>query len=126
METIEGIKMKSYIYGRLFAVANRLQVLGDKFDKNLSTKQWFLIAVIESFEEEKPTISMTAERMGTSRQNVKKMADILKKKGFLEIIKDEHDARIQRLIPTQYCREYFKARGQKEEEYIELRGCRNR
>lgn len=119
MDEIESEKMKTYIYGGMFAIANRLQVLGDKFDENISTKQWFLIAIIESFREEKPTISMTAERMGTSRQNVKKMAQILANKGFLDIVKDENDARIQRLISTKYCREYFAARANREEQYIE-------
>ena len=119
MDELESNKMKTYIYGGMFAIANRLQVLGDNFDENISTKQWFLIAIIESFKGERPTISMAAERMGTSRQNVKKMAEILKKKGFLEIKKDEHDARIQRLISTDYSREYFASREQRENEYIE-------
>lgn len=110
--------MQAYIYGGIFALSNKLQLLGDKFDSNISTKQWFLIAVIASFENELPTISMTAGRVGSSRQNVKKMALILEKKGFLTIIKDKEDNRIQRLKLTKYCIDYFKQRHEREERYM--------
>lgn len=119
MDKTERVNVQAYIYGGIFALSNRLQIIGDKFDSNISTKQWFLIAIIESFKNEAPTISMTAERVGTSRQNVKKMAAILEKSGFLKIIKDKEDARIQRLELTPYCVDYFKQRHEKEEKYME-------
>lgn len=111
--------MEAYIYGGIFALSNKLQLIGDKFDSNISTKQWFLIAIIVSFQNEAPTISMTAERMGTSRQNVKKMAKILEDRGFLTIVKDKEDARIQRLELTKYCTDYFEQRREREEKYME-------
>lgn len=111
--------MQAYIYGGIFALSNKLQLMGDKFDPNISTKQWLLIAIISSFKDEAPTISKTAERMGSSRQNVKKMAVILEKRGFLTIVKDNVDGRIQRLELTKYCLEYFKQRYDREEKYME-------
>ena len=111
--------MKTYLFGGVFALSNRLQLLGDKYDPNISTKQWFLIAVINSFHEEVPTISMTANRIGSSRQNIKKMAVILEKRGFINIVKDNEDARIQRLELTTYCKEYFGARQEGEEKFID-------
>lgn len=119
MDKIENKNMQAYIYGGIFALSNNLQLLGDKFDSNISTKQWFLIAVITSFKNDAPTISMTAERIGSSRQNVKKMAAILEKKGFLIIIKDKEDGRILRLKLTKYCIDYFKQRHEREEKYME-------
>jgi DNA-binding MarR family transcriptional regulator len=111
--------MQAYIYGGIFALSNRLQLLGDRFDSNISTKQWFLTVIIASFKDEAPTISMAAERVGSSRQNVKKMAVILEKRGFLTIIKDREDGRIQRLKLTKYCVDYFKQRDEREEKYLE-------
>ena len=111
-------EMQTYTYGGIFALANRLQLLGDKFDENISIKQWFLLAIIDTFKDEDPTISMAAERIGNSRQNVKKMAMLLEKRGFLSITKDKEDGRIQRLKLTPYCREYFKGRDKAEREYI--------
>jgi Transcriptional regulators len=119
MNKTEIMNMQAYIYGGIFALSNRLQLMGDKFDANISTKQWFLIAVIASYKEALPTISMTAERAGTSRQNVKKMAVILEKCGFLKIVRDKEDGRIQRLELTSYCMEYFKQRNDREEKYLE-------
>lgn len=119
MSKAEDKNMQAYIYGGIFALSNKLQLLGDKFDPNISTKQWFLIAIIASFKNEAPTISMAAERVGSSRQNVKKMAAILEKRGFLAINKDKQDGRIQRLELTKYCIDYFKQRSEREERYIE-------
>lgn len=119
MDKTGNRNIQAYIYGGIFALSNKLQLIGDKFDPNISTKQWFLIAVIASFKDEVPTISMTAERIGNSRQNVKKMAGILAKKGFLAIIKDNEDGRIQRLELTEYCMDYFNKRQEKEEKYMD-------
>lgn len=110
----EEIQKLEDVYGGIFALSNRLQQLGNKFDENISTKQWFLIVMILSFKEKSPTVSETAEKKGTSRQNVKKMAIILEKKGFLKILKDNYDGRIQRLELTSYCLEYFKKRNKRE------------
>ena len=115
----ESQNIKAYIFGGIFALSNKLQLLGDKFDSNISTKQWFLIAIISSFQDKAPTISMTSERVGNSRQNVKKMAEILEKKGFLAIVKDQEDGRIQRLKLTKHCQDYFKQRNQGEDQFME-------
>lgn len=119
MDKAENKNMQAYIYGGIFALSNKLQLLGDKFDSNISTKQWFLIAIIASFKDEAPTISMTAERIGSSRQNVKKMAVLLEERGFLTIIKDKEDGRIQRLELTKCCKDYFRQRQEREEKYME-------
>lgn len=119
MDKTEYMNMEAYIYGGIFALSNKLQLIGDKFDSNISIKQWFLIAIIASFQDEVPTISATAERMGSSRQNVKKMASILEKRGFLIIVKDKTDGRIQRLELTKYCIDYFEKRQGREQKYME-------
>jgi len=62
---------------------------------------------------------MTAERVGSSRQNVKKMSNILEKKGFLRIVNDKEDGRIQRLELTKYCIDYFEQRQEGEQKYME-------
>jgi DNA-binding MarR family transcriptional regulator len=119
VDKTEKKRMEAYIYGGIFALSNKLQLIGDKLDSNISTKQWFLIAIIVSFQDEAPTISMTAERMGTSRQNIKKMASILEQRGFLVIVRDKEDGRIQRLELTEYCIDYFDQRREREEKYME-------
>jgi len=44
--------------------------------------------------------------MGSSHQNVKQILLKLEKKGFVEITVDEKDKRKQRIVLTEYCREF--------------------
>lgn len=112
-------KDKAYIFGSIFTLSNRLQVLGDKFDRNLTIKQWLLLVAISQSERDAPKISEVANLMGNSRQNVKKMALILERDGFLTIQKDLQDARILRIRLTKKCEDYFKQREERELGFLE-------
>ncbi len=116
---MDNIKEKAYIFGSIFTIANRLQILGDKFDENLTTKQWLLIASITRMDNATPTISEVSHQIGNSRQNVKKMASILEKEGFLSLEKDINDARILRIRLTEKCLNHFRQREQRELDFIE-------
>ncbi len=61
---------KGYIFGALFVLANRVQILGDKVDPDLSIKQWLFIAVMSKFTESVPTLTEISMAMGSSHQNV--------------------------------------------------------
>ena len=114
---IQTIEEKAFIFGAIFTLANRLQVLGDKFDKEITTKQWLLIASIAKHASP-PTISEVAGQIGYSRQNIKKMAVILERQGYLVLQKDVHDARIIRIHITDKCRNHFKQREDSELEFL--------
>lgn len=116
---MDNIKEKAYIFGSIFTTANRLQILGDKFDEHLTTKQWLLIASIKQKGNATPTISEVSHQIGNSRQNVKKMASILEKAGFLSLEKDKNDARILRIRLTEKCINHFIQREQRELDFIE-------
>lgn len=116
---MNSMEEKAYIFGSIFTLSNRLQVLGDKFDENLTIKQWLLLVGIFKSESSSPTISEVAHIIGNSRQNVKKMALILDKEGFLELSKDKNDGRILRIGLTNQCLTYFKQREKKENEFID-------
>lgn len=113
------IEKKAYIFGGILTLANRLQVLGDKLDENVTLKQWLLIAVISKFGRPSPTISEVAEMIGNSRQNVKKMALILERQGFVSLMKDDDDARIFRIHLTPKCMTYFQSRSEKEVQFMD-------
>lgn len=118
-ELDKNISKKAYIYGAIYSLSNRLQTLGDKIDMTISTKQWFVLAAITKFNGVNPNIGDIAKILGTSRQNVKKIAIILERKGYLELRKDSKDLRNIQLILTESCFAYFKSRELREEEYIE-------
>ncbi len=116
---MENLEDKAHVFGGIFILANRLQILGDKFDEELTLKQWLLLIGIMKNTETAPTISEVASFIGNSRQNVKKMAVILVKKGFISLEKDLKDARILRINITSKCQNHFKQRESRELEFFE-------
>ena len=112
------LERKAYIFGAIFALSNKLQVIGDKFDANITIKQWLFLVGISKFSEP-PTVSEVANHVGYSRQNAKRMADALQKRGYVTITRDENDARALRITRTPKCIEYFAGRGQRELKFLE-------
>lgn len=110
---------KVYVFGTLFTLSNKLQLLGDRLDPKLTVKQWLFLAGIMRCGHDAPTLSEIAARIGSSRQNVKKMALILEKQGFVNMNKDPFDARMLRVRLTDMCREHLKQREEMETRFIE-------
>lgn len=112
------LKQKAYIFATIFTLANKLQVLGDEFAKNITTKQWLFILGVSNFKQS-PMISEVANFIGYSRQNAKRIASALQKTGYVIISKDKNDARAQRIELTSKCAGYFKKRYKREIEFLE-------
>lgn len=112
------LEQKAYIFGTIFTLSNRLQVLGDEFDKNITTKQWLFLVGVSRFKEP-PTISEVANFIGYSRQNAKRIASALHETGYVTISKDRNDARALRIKLNPKCTEYFKKRDKREIEFLE-------
>jgi DNA-binding MarR family transcriptional regulator len=112
------LEQKAYIFGTIFTLSNRLQVLGDEFDRNITIKQWLFLTGISKFEEP-PTISEVASFIGYSRQNAKRIAAALEDGGYVRIVKDKFDARALRIELTPKCTGYFEKRNEREIEFIE-------
>jgi DNA-binding MarR family transcriptional regulator len=115
---MKELEKKAYIFATIFALANKLQVLGDQFDQNITTKQWLFVVGVSAFKEP-PMISELANFIGYSRQNAKRIANDLQKGGFVKIKSDASDARALRIELTAKCREHFAERDQREIEFIE-------
>lgn len=117
---MDADQLKAELFGTLFVLANRLQVLGDQMDDQISTKQWLLLAVLCKEPGMECTLSQLAQRMGSSRQNVKKMAQILQQKGFLTLNKPKEDKRSLLVSPTKACFDHLRTREGKEEAFIRM------
>jgi len=115
---MDTINQMAVIFGGVFTLANKLQTLGDTMDDYMSMKQWMLIAAISKSGKESLNIGELAEIMGTSYQNVKKMAVILEKQGFLSLQKNPSDARAIMISLTEQCKEYFLQRAYIENEFL--------
>lgn len=56
---------QKYIFGRLFLLSNKLQVIGDRaLDEEMTIRQWLLTLAIAQFGSTPPTFSTVAELMG--------------------------------------------------------------
>ena len=96
------------LFGGVFILANKLQLVADKKAHGLSTKQWFLMRNLQDLSmEAPPTITMLAKETDTSRQNVSKMLLTLQKQGFVTLRGSETDRRSQTVEMTIKGKEYW-------------------
>jgi DNA-binding MarR family transcriptional regulator len=116
---MENINKMAAVFGSIFQLSNKLQTLGDKIDDYMSMKQWMLIAAISKSEKNALNIRELAEIIGTSYQNVKKMAVILEKQGYLALQKNPADARAILISLTAKCKEYFAQRADVEKAFLQ-------
>lgn len=95
------IEHKYALFGLFFAFHNRLQATGDSFYEEITCKQFFLMACMNLFPDEPPTMNDLSKIMGCSRQNVKQIVKSLENKGFLKLAIDENDRRKQQIFMTE-------------------------
>ena len=116
---MNDMEKKAYVFGMIFMLANKLQILGDKMDPYLTVKQWFFLAGVLRCESDAPTLTEVAVNIGSSRQNVKKIASLLERQGFVLMEKDPEDGRAVRIYLTPTCVEYLKQREEMEDRFID-------
>ncbi len=73
------------IFSSIFVLQNRMQTVGEKLQTEISMKQWLLLAMTKCCPEPR-TLTNIGNLMGCSRQNVKKLASALEKKGFVRLM----------------------------------------
>ena len=100
-DVFEMIEHKYALFGLFFAFHNRLQATGDSFYEEITCKQFFLMACMNLFPDEPPTMNDLSKIMGCSRQNVKQIVKSLENKGFLKLAIDEKDRRKQQIFMTE-------------------------
>lgn len=94
------------IFSTLFIAGNKLQTLFDNNIPKVSLKQFMLLSVVRQAKEPL-TYTQLGNMLGCSRQNIKKLADVLKKKGFLAINQSPNDVRAVCICPTEKVDDYF-------------------
>ena len=79
-----------------------------------------LLSIVRQSSEQL-TFTQLGDILGCSRQNVKKLADVLEKKGFITIQQSPADARAMYICPAKRAEEYFQkefSAHQKELKYL--------
>lgn len=118
-DVLQMMDHKYALFGLFFAFHNRLQATGDAFYDEITCKQFFLMACMNLFQGEAPTMNDLSKTMGCSRQNVKQIVASLEKKGFIELKASESDKRKQQIYLTKKAFEMSDKYSAKEAEYIE-------
>ncbi len=94
------------IFSTLFIAGNKLQTLFDNHIPEVSLKQFMLLSIVRQ-SAEPLTFTQLGTLLGCSRQNIKKLADVLMKKGFITIQQSPHDTRALCICPTEKVNDYF-------------------
>ncbi len=94
------------IFSTLLIATNKLQTLFDQRIPEVSLKQFMLLSIIRQ-SKEPFTFTQLGNLLGCSRQNIKKLADVLTKKGFITIQQSPHDTRAMCICPTEKVNDYF-------------------
>lgn len=94
------------IFSTLFIAGNRLQTLFDNHIPELSLKQFMLLSMVRQSGGQL-TFTQLGTLLGCSRQNIKKLANALEKKGFITIQPSSNDTRASCICPTEKVAAYF-------------------
>lgn len=99
MISYDKLDKKLIIFGSIFTISNRLQVLMDQTMDELTAKQWYVIAMLELFEEP-PSLIQLANVCDSSYQNIKQIVLKLENKDFVKLEDNPDDRRAKRIVLT--------------------------
>lgn len=94
------------VFSTLFIAGNKLQTLFDNHIPKVSLKQFMLLSIVRQSKEQL-TFTQLGNILGCSRQNIKKLADVLMKKGFITIQQSPHDIRALCICPTEKVNDFY-------------------
>lgn len=94
------------IFNTLFILTNRLQTLFDNHIPDITLKQFMLLSLIKECKQPL-TLTKLGEMLGCTRQNIKKTAVILEKKGFVNIQQNPNDNRTCTIAATNKLQIFF-------------------
>ncbi|MCI8287030.1 MAG: MarR family transcriptional regulator [Lachnospiraceae bacterium] len=104
--TIEN--QRKAIFSTLFIAGNKLQTLFDNHIPEVSLKQFMLLSIVR--QSKKPlTFTQLGNLSGCSRQNIRKLADVLVKKGFITLQQSPQDTRAMCICLTEKGNDYFES-----------------
>ena len=101
------IPAREYLFGSIFLLSNKLQALGDGYLEEITLKQWLLLIMIHVMDKERPSVTEVADFLGGTRQNVRKMLEVLEGKGFVALFANPLDRRTLSVVLTPKAEQFF-------------------
>ena len=105
------------VFASIFILQNRMQTAGEKIQTRISMKQWLLMSMTACCPEPR-TLTNVGNLMGCSRQNVKKLALALEKKGFVRLVPGENNSVLIEL--TDEANRYSEEMGERHSQSLRL------
>ncbi|MBT2575506.1 MarR family transcriptional regulator [Bacillus sp. ISL-51] len=90
---IKDLFFMQQAYATLFSVLNKIQIRGDEYFGNLTSRQFMTIVAILHLPEDETSINNIARKLGTSKQNVNTLINSIEKKGYLLTQPSKRDRR---------------------------------
>lgn len=88
-------------YATLFSLANKIQIAGDQYYDQMTSRQYMTMLAILHLPEDKRTLNNIARKMGTTKQNVTQLVSNIEKKGYICIEPSKHDKRAVNVMLTE-------------------------
>jgi DNA-binding MarR family transcriptional regulator len=101
MEDRRAIFLMQQTYATLFSIANKVQVKGDQYMKNLTSRQLMTMMAIVHLPEGKTSLNNIARMLGTTKQSVKQLITLLENRGYVLTVPNQSDKRAVNVIITQ-------------------------
>jgi len=89
------------IFATIFALSNKFQKVSNTLSGNMTLRQFMFLLAIEHIPPGECTYNRVAQKLDTTKQNVKQLADSLLKKQFIAIDPNVADKRAVNISMTQ-------------------------
>ena len=90
---LKDLFLMQQAYATLFSVLNKIQIRGDEYFEDLTSRQFMTIVAILHLPEDETTINNIAKKLGTSKQNMNRLINSIEKKGYLLTEPSKRDRR---------------------------------
>lgn len=102
---LHDLFLMQQVYGTLFSLTNKLQISGDGYFENLTSRQFMVIVAILHLPKDETTINNIARKLGTSKQNANRLISSLEKAGYVSTVPSPKDKRATNVYLTEIGKE---------------------
>ncbi|NMB55970.1 MAG: MarR family transcriptional regulator [Leptolinea sp.] len=100
MENNRTIFLRQQVYATLFSLANKIQVKGDQNLEAFTSRQLMMLISILHLPDGFASINNIARKMGTTKQSIKQLVNIVEKKGYIMTVPSKNDKRSVNIVIT--------------------------
>lgn len=101
MDVFRELFLMQQTWSTLYSVTNKLQVKGDQYFEELTSRQIMAMVAIVHLPEDQTTLNNIARKLGTTKQNVKQLITLMEQKGYVETVPSKQDKRAVNVIITE-------------------------